>query len=224
LVSALLDWRVNQLSSFRKIPVRLPLAILVLMASCAAYAGPSDDLRAFLVNSQTAKGEFSQKIERAQARAQVSSGIFSLQRPSRFRWEITKPSLQWLLGDGESIYFFDEDLKQVTARRAGEVMSSTPAGLLFGVGGAAALDANFALSDTSGADGKQWVVARPKAKDAAFESIRIAMQRGLPESIEVSDALGQKTVITFRNIQTGIKLDAAQFRFVLPTGADLVQQ
>jgi outer membrane lipoprotein carrier protein len=204
--------------------VRVMLATLALAACGLVHAGPSDELRAFLSNSQTAKGDFAQRIERASSRPVVSSGQFSMQRPSKFRWEITKPSLQWLLGDGEKIYFYDEDLKQVTARKAGDVMASTPAGLLFGVGGAAALDANFSLTDAAGADGKQWVNARPKSKDAAFEVIRITMQKGLPDSIEVSDALGQKTLITFKNLQVGGKLDAALFRFSLPTGAELVQQ
>ncbi len=204
--------------------MRVILASLALAASSVVHAGPSDDLRAFLGNSQTARGEFAQRIERASSRPVISSGQFSMQRPAKFRWEISKPSLQWLLGDGEKIYFYDEDLKQVTARKAADVMASTPAGLLFGAGGAAALDANFTLADAPGADGKQWVNARPKSKDAAFEVIRISMQKGLPESIEVADALGQKTLISFKNIQVGGKLDAALFRFTLPSGAELVQQ
>jgi outer membrane lipoprotein carrier protein len=189
-----------------------------------AHAGPVEDLRQFVGNSQSARGEFSQRIERKSgARDVVSSGQFSFQRPGKFRWEVLKPSSQLLLGDGDKVYFYDKDLNQVTARKASDALGSTPAGILFG-GGLSALDENFTVADAGTKDGKAWLEAIPKNKDAGFEKLRISMQKGVPEIIEVLDVLGQRTTITLKDVMIGAKADAAQYRFTLPPGADLIQQ
>ncbi len=83
-----------------------------------ARAASIDQLRNFLAQTKTARGDFSQRVGgRGNAQGQVSSGNFVFQRPGRFRWVYTKPYEQVIVADGEQLFLFDKDLNQVTVKK-----------------------------------------------------------------------------------------------------------
>ncbi|HMN65280.1 MAG TPA: outer membrane lipoprotein chaperone LolA [Burkholderiaceae bacterium] len=192
------------------------------LAPALARAGGQDQLRAFLGDTRSARGEFTQKVLRPDGGvAESSSGDFAFSRPGRFRWEVRRPYEQLLVADGQKLYFYDKDLNQVTVRRLTDSMASTPAAILFGDSD---LERDFALRELAPRDGLEWVEALPRNKDAGFERIALGFRDGLPATMEVGDAFGRTTVFEFRAIARNAAVPPDLFRFVPPKGVDVVEQ
>ena len=207
---------------------RAALALLcaaALGASAWAQAGALDQFRAFAANAKTASGEFTQrqlKTAGGQARAgAVSSGSFRFARPGKFIWTYQKPYEQVLQADGEKLYIYDRDLNQVTVRKLGDALGSSPAAILFGSND---LERNFTLKDLGGKENLEWLQAVPKARDTTFESIAIGMRDGVPAAMELRDSFGQVTLLTFTRFDLNPPLPDSQFRFTVPQGADVLEQ
>ncbi len=210
-------------------PRRRALAALAAAALLAlgaapqpASAGALDQLRGFLTDTRSARGEFTQKLLRADGSvAESSSGDFAFARPGRFRWDVRRPFEQLLVADGQRLYFFDRDLNQVTVRRLADSLASTPAAILFGDSN---LEREFALRELAPRDGLDWVEALPRSKEAGFERIVLGFRGGLPGAMEVGDAFGRTTVFEFRAIARNPALAPELFRFVAPKGVDVLEQ
>lgn len=203
--------------------VRLWTAVaLVLLGFAAPSAGASsiDQLQSFLKNTGAARGEFVQRVDRQGSKETISQGDFVFLRPGRFRWAYFKPYEQLIVGDGERLILYDKDLNQVTIRKLAAALPSSPASILFGVND---FSKEFAVSDAGTRDGLAWIVATPRAKDTAFERIEIGFRDGLPAAMLLSDGFGQQTRLTFSKVERNPKLAADAFSFVVPKGADVLQ-
>jgi outer membrane lipoprotein carrier protein len=123
------------------------------------------------------------------------------------------------VGDGARVTFFDSDLNQVTIRKLEQAFSSTPAALLSGRNDIAASFTLVALPD---ADGMSWLEALPRNKDAGIEKVRMGFAKGELAAMELTDAFGNRTRLVFSRFEKNPKLDAAEFTFVPPKGADVI--
>ena len=133
--------------------------VAALLLPAAALASGLDQLKAFLDTTKTANGTFVQSVVgKSGKRAQQSAGSFALARPGKFRWTYQKPYQQLLVSDGEKLWSFDPDLNQVTVKKLGRALGSSPAALLAGGN----LDAHFTLKDAGESQGIEMVDATPK--------------------------------------------------------------
>lgn len=200
-------------------------ALLGAVAFCgAAQAAALDQFKSFVASTQSAKGEFTQQQlgkSKSGKASPASSGSFVFARPGKFIWTYQKPYEQVLQADGETLYIYDKDLNQVTTRKLGNALGSSPAAILFGSN---KLDENFTLSEAGERDGMEWLNATPKARDTSFEQISIGLKGGVPMAMELKDTFGQTSRLTFTNFQRNPPLGAQQFRFAVPQGADVVKQ
>ncbi len=196
----------------------------VLTLSGAAHAAALDQFKSFVASTQSAKGEFTQQQlgkSKSGKATPASSGSFVFARPGKFIWTYQKPYEQVLQADGETLYIYDKDLNQVTTRKLGNALGSSPAAILFGSN---KLEENFTLSEAGARDGMEWLNATPKAKDTSFEQISIGLKGGVPMAMELKDTFGQTSRLTFTNFQRNPQLGAQQFKFEVPKGADVVNQ
>ena len=187
----------------------------------AAHASALEQFKSFVASTKAARGEFTQQQIKKSATgkaAPVSSGTFLFARPGKFIWTYVKPYEQLLQADGEQLYIYDKDLNQVTMRKLGNALGSSPAAILFGSND---LDKNFTLSEAGTRDGLEWLDATPKAKDSTFQQISIGLRNGTPEMMELHDAFGQTSVIAFKKFEKNPPLSAQQFKFAMPAGADV---
>ena len=195
----------------------------VLLAG-AAHAAALDQFKSFVSTTKAARGEFTQQQLRKSASgktAPASSGSFVFARPGKFIWTYEKPYEQVLQADGEQLYIYDKDLNQVTIRKLGNALGSSPAAILFGSNN---LEQNFTLSEAGERDGLEWLNAVPKTKDTTFEQISIGLKGGVPVAMELKDTFGQTSVLKFTNFQRNPSLGAQQFKFEIPKGADVLNQ
>jgi outer membrane lipoprotein carrier protein len=196
-------------------------AVAAGLLAGSASAASIDELRSFLTQTTTARGEFVQRVTpRSGAATQPpTSGQFVFQRPGKFRWLYQKPYEQLIVADGERLIIYDKDLNQATIRRLQASLPSSPASILFGSN---EFEREFEVSDAGTRDGLAWIVARPRARDTAFERIEIGFRDGLPGAMRLVDNFGQTTQLTFSNVERNPKLDSDVFSFTPPAGADVL--
>ena len=210
--------------SAQALSVKALLASAILLTSSLASASAIEQFKSFVVNTKTAKGEFSQQqvkmVNGAAKLGKTSSGIFKFSRPGRFIWTYEKPYEQILQADGDKLYMYDKDLNQVTIKALGNAIGSSPAAILFG---SVDLEKNFVLKDAGLKQGIEWLEAIPKAKDTQFESISIGMKDGLPVGMELRDTFGQISLVNLKNFERNPNFSAEQFKFVMPQGAEVLR-
>lgn len=178
-----------------------------------------DALRQFIQSTQSARGEFTQTVVDARGKsAAPTKGTLVFQRPGKFRWVYDKPA-QTIVGDGKRVWFFDQDLNQVSIRKLEAAFASTPAALL---AGRAEVEAAFTLVAGGETEGLIWVNAEPKQKDAGIERVRMGFAGAELRAMELADAFGNRTRIAFTKLERNARVSAADFTFVPPKGADVV--
>lgn len=200
------------------------IATSALAFSGAAEASALDQFKSFVAGTKSAKGDFTQQQlgkSKSGKAAPASSGTFVFARPGKFIWTYQKPYEQLLQADGETLYIYDKDLNQVTTRKLGNALGSSPAAILFGSND---LEKNFTLSEAGERDGAEWLTAVPKTRDTTFEQIGIGLKGGVPVAMELKDQFGQVSLLKFTSFQRNPALGAQQFRFEVPKGADVVSQ
>jgi outer membrane lipoprotein carrier protein len=197
-------------------------AMLLALAPLLAQASALDQFKSFVASTHAAKGEFTQRlVKRMDGSLKVSnesSGTFVFARPGKFIWTYQKPYEQLLQADGDKLYIYDKDLNQVTVKKLGNALGSSPAAILFGSND---LSKNFTLKEGAAKDGLEWLEATPKAKDTTFEHIGIGLKNGVPEAMELRDSFGQVSLLAFKKFEKNPAIGADHFKFVAPKGADV---
>ena len=215
---------------------RIALLVIATYAGIT-WAGGLNSLEHFVKSVKTGRADFSQVVtspakEGQSPRVKTSTGQFEFARPDRFRFNYTKPFEQTIVADGQTLWLYDADLNQVTARKQSAVLGSTPAALIASAADVQALKADFVLADAPDKDGLQWVTATPKSKDGQLQSVRVGFRvtaagaepSSTLEVLEILDSFGQRSVLTFKQFQANPALPSATFAFKPPVGADVIRQ
>jgi len=205
------------------------LALFALAALAPLWAGGLDSLDAFIKSTRSGRATFVQTVtappkDGQAARPKVSSGTFEFQRPSRFRFIYKKPFEQTIVADGQTLWLYDVDLAQVTARKQGQVLGSTPAALIASAADLRALDADFVLSDAQPMDGLEWVLAMPRNKDNSLSNVRVGLKGNTLVMLDIVDSFGQRSVLQFSAFEANPALEPSIFQFKPPAGVDVLRQ
>ena len=201
--------------------LKTTLIATTFLIAGAAHATALDQFKSFVSGTKSARGEFTQTQVMKTKTGKTSSGTFVFARPGKFIWTYQKPYEQLLQADGETLYLYDKDLNQVTTRKLGGALGSSPAAILFGSND---LEKNFTLAEAGTRDGLEWLNATPKSKDTTFEQIGIGLKDGIPQAMELKDNFGQTVMLKFTSFQRNPALGAQTFRFDVPKGAEVVNQ
>lgn len=201
-------------------------------AACCAAGASADGLKSlegFMQSTRSGRADFTQLVtappkDGQAARTRTSSGTFEFQRPGRFRFVYAKPFAQTIVADGTTLWLYDADLNQVTARPQAQALGSTPAALLASTPDLKALQADFTLEAAPDEGGLQWVTATPRARDGQLQSVRVGFKGDALAALDIRDNFGQHSAIRFENVQSNPALPAATFQFKPPAGADVVRQ
>ena len=211
----------------------------VLIAGCAhaACANGLESLESFVKTVSSGRADFSQVVtaparEGQTPRSKTSSGTFEFSRPNRFKFIYQKPFEQSIVADGQTLWLYDADLNQVTARKQSAVLGSTPAALIAAAPDLRALQADFTLTAAPEKDGLEWVVATPKTKDGQLQTVRVGFRAGDKPTtkpaelaaLEILDSFGQRSVLTFSKVEVNPNLAKDTFQFNPPKAADVIRQ
>ena len=208
--------------------LKLALPIAALLCGAAARSDAVDTLREFAREAKTGQASFTQTVTSPDGlKKKSSSGSFEFARPNRFRFSYRKPFEQLIVSDGKKVWLHDIDLNQVSVRPYDQALGATPAALLSGSG----LEQDFELSALPARDGLEWARAVPRKRDggsdanaAGVQALHVGFKGRTLAALEIVDAFGQTSLMQFAEVATNVALSEAQFRFVPPKGADVIEQ
>ena len=196
------------------------VALASLVAIPSAQAGAIDKLHRFLETTKTLRADFAQiVVAKNGMRPQQSTGVMMVSRPGKFRWQISKPYEQLLVGDGEKVWIYDPDLRQVTIRKVDAALGSTPAALLVGSN---ELEKSFNLREIGERESLEWLEATPKSPDSGFEKLQLGFSGNDLKAMELYDNFGQTTSLLFLHLERNPSLASTLFRFTPPAGVDVI--
>ncbi|MDO9320222.1 MAG: outer membrane lipoprotein chaperone LolA [Pseudomonas sp.] len=205
----------------------LRMLLLAVMAFAVAPAQADDAvavarLTALLSQAQTLTARFSQlTLDGSGTQLQETAGELSLKRPGLFRWHTDAPAEQMLVSNGQKVWLYDPDLNQVTIQVLDQRLTHTPALLLSG--DVSKISENFTVTHKEGGSVVDFIL-KPKAKDSLFDNLRLSFRNGMINDMQLIDSVGQRTNILFLGVKMNEPLDASQFSFQVPAGADVIEQ
>ena len=189
-------------------------------AGSALATDPRATLAGFTQGLQGLSGQFHQRVFDPDGRMnEESRGQIALSVPRQFRWEYEAPFPQLIVADGQKVWIYDPDLEQVQVRPQGAEEQQSPLTALIDP---AELDRQFVVSDEGEEAGVTWVGLEPKGDDAPFSRARLGFSGNELASMEMTDALGQRTRIAFSGWQRNPAFEAGTFRFVPPPEVDVI--
>lgn len=208
--------------------LRLALvAFLLLPAAAPAAADALADALARLQQrydgTRTLAADFRQTIESPTLATPLeSTGTVAFEKPNRMRWEYEAPDRQLIVGDGEVLWIYQPDDKQVIKAPFGEVFqATTPVTFLAGLGH---IERDF-IPTLEKDEPERWVLRlEPKVEKRLGTLVLVVRKKdaGVDEA-RVTDALGTTTRLVLSDEKRNTPLDAALFRFTPPPGVDVVK-
>ena len=222
------------------------LAKVQLKSSAAAQ------LESRLASMDGVVADFEQEVTDARGLViEQSSGKLYLAKPN-FRWEVAAPYPQIIVAQDQELQIYDPDLEQVTLRSLGSV-SLSPLALLtqsklnladqFDISQLnlstaemlpGKIDADGELQSSNeqlaapgnvdlGAGDSQRFTLIPKAQDALFAQVEILFRGGNLRALIFADHTGQRSAVTFSDLQTEQVIGNAIFELNLPPDVDIVR-
>lgn len=150
----------------------------------------------------------------------VESGVVSIKRPGRMRWEYQKPEKKLFVADGKTFYFYVPADRQVIVRKPGGERG-IPALLLAGRGG---ILSEFTVAlDKDAPAGMRRLKLTPRRADPEVETVYLeADGADRVRTIEVLDPQGNQSRFVFEDIRENVGLRDRLFQFRVPAGVEVV--
>lgn len=208
-------------SHYEMKPLAISLMLACSLATSTALAGARDDLKTFTSGLKGLDGQFTQQVFDANGnRKENSSGRVALSAPRLFRWEYAKPYEQLIIADGKTVWVYDPDLQQVTRRAQGAEEQNSPLAALIDP---SKLDKDYRISEGGSSDGLDWLVLTPAAPgDNAFRTAKLGFNSNGLAQMQVVDAFGQRTELSFSGWKRNPGFAAGTFSYTPPQGVDVV--
>jgi outer membrane lipoprotein carrier protein len=204
------------------------LAFVTLVLAATAHADPLRDaldrLQQRYDATRTMEADFRQVVEsKALAGTLETKGKVAFEKPNRMRWDYDPPDAQTIIGDGETLWIYQPDLKQVIKAPLGQAFqSSMPVTFLAGLG-RLERDFNATLARD---ESEQWLLTlKPKQQDAGVGTLQLGVRKSDASVAEarITDAAGTTTRILFSGERRNVPLSGDLFRFAVPPGVDVVK-
>ena len=197
---------------------------ILAFSSLSAHADAQDVTRLsqLLEKSKTISANFSQlTLAAGGTQLQEAKGEMSVQRPGLFYWHTEAPQEQTMISDGQKVTLWDPDLEQATIKKLDQRLTQTPALLLSG--DVSKIIESFDISSKQAGEVMEFTL-KPKTKDTLFDSLNLSFRNGMINNMRLMDSVGQRTDIVFSGVKANEPIPASKFKFVIPKGADVIQE
>lgn len=202
--------------------VTIVLSGLVVFSPASVAQSGTDSLKRFFTDVTTYMARFDQVVlDETLNIIEESGGEMWISRPGKFRWNYSPPVKQEIVSNGDTVWLYDIDLEQVTARQLTEAVGRTPAILLAGRDD---LSNNHDIRDLGTQGTLAWVGLKPTYPEAQFVDIRMGFENSVIKVMELVDGLGQTTRITLRDAVENPDIGAGTYEFQVPAGVDVIEE
>ena len=151
----------------------------------------------------------------------AQSGILTLKKQGKMRWDYTEPAGKVFLSDGKSVYLYtaaDNRVEKIAVRDT-EDMRAPLAFLL----GHLDLRKEFRDFQVQAGDGGMWLRASAKSDRVPYDGVAMLVgENGSVRELRVAGRDGSAMAFTFRNEVVNPAVNESLFRFAIPPGAEVV--
>lgn len=162
--------------------------------------------------------DFDQTVRSSKGKEiQKGKGKFQVKRPNLFRMDTKSPQENLIVSDGQTLWFYDPFVSQVTANWVKDAVNDTPFVLL-----TSSDPSHWSQYDVQ--QNMDNFVLKPKSKKSAIKQFDVRIDaNGLLKGFSTIERDGQSNLYVLRNITTaGVSNDL--FKFSVPKGAELDDQ
>ncbi|WP_273022602.1 outer membrane lipoprotein chaperone LolA [Rheinheimera sp.] len=199
--------------------LRKVFAVVLMSVSVSALAQSAEEqLQRKLATIKTFSASFEQQVTDAQHQLlQQGKGLLMIKQPARFRFETTEPEPNLFIGDGATLWFYNEPLEQLTIYDAQNEVNRTPFVLL-----TSTKPELWQQYDVT-RQGEQFVI-RSKAADSPVKQLTLSFSGSALSKMQVLDMNQQLSEFNFTLVQLNIALEDSLFRFEPPEHTDIDDQ
>jgi outer membrane lipoprotein carrier protein len=150
-------------------------------------------------------------------------GKVSFKRPGKMLWRYEEPKGQWVLADGQNLYFYQPDQAQVLKSPLKNAFrSDVPLTFLLGIGN---LKRDFKVTSKGMEGGQHVLQLSPKDGSKGVDEVMLGVD---PQTFAISwarirDPAGNLTTVRFSNMRRGVGLADSLFKAQIPDGVDVVE-
>lgn len=152
-----------------------------------------------------------------------ASGKLSFKRPGKMLWLYEEPKGQFVLADGNHLYFYQPDQNQVIKSPLKNAFrGDIPLSFLLGLGNLKKdFNASLKASDAS----QNILRLEPKGEAGGYNEILLGVSKATSDILWVSvrDAANNLTTLRFSGMRKGVGLKDTLFQVQIPKGADIVE-
>mgnify|MGYP006426964663 CR=1 FL=1 len=195
--------------------------LIILFFCLPVLANPNSELSNILNEMNSLTGDFKQKVlDQNGATLQEVSGQFFFKKPNLFKWDYLEPSKSQLISDGELLYLYDPDLKQVVISQLKKLGGVSPAMLLVNRD----IKSLFEISIIKDKNGNNWFKAVPQEPEKAnFKEVFINFFQKELKSMRIIDGFDNTTEIQFIKVSLNTDINEAIFLFNTPEDIDIIK-
>jgi outer membrane lipoprotein carrier protein len=166
---------------------------------------------------RTLRMDFTEQLATAGVQKR-ESGVLTLKRPGRMRWDYKQPQEKVFVSDGKTAYFYvpgERQARKAPVKKLDDLQS--PLRYLLGKSQIA--------KELEGLKREGNVLSgTPKHMKDRVERVELAINpEGLIERIVIEDIDGTRTEFAFSNIQENVAIADQQFKFSPPPGIEMVE-
>ena len=193
----------------------------ILLFSLNISANSDSDLLNILNQMNSLTGNFKQKVaDQNGATLQEVSGQFFFKKPNLFKWDYLEPSKSQLISDGELLYLYDPDLKQVVISQLKKFGGVSPAMLLV----TNDIESLFEITIIKDKKGVDWFRALPHEPEKAnFKEVFINFVQKELKGMRIIDGFDNTTEIEFSKVSRNTEINEAIFLFNTPEDIDVIR-
>jgi outer membrane lipoprotein carrier protein len=150
-------------------------------------------------------------------------GNVKIKKPGRMRWVYTSPERKEFVSDGQKVYsYLPQDRQVMVATLPADDQATTPALFLAGKGDIGR-DFTAAYTDTS-APGTTSLKLTPRRSEPEYEYLVVALD---PKTLQIRalttrDRQGGDSTLTFANLKENRGISDKEFAFRVPRGVDVI--
>jgi outer membrane lipoprotein carrier protein len=210
--------------------VTLPLlGILLLTAVPFAQGQPTADdlarsLQARYQRIRDFSADFAQTYRGGVLRTQTSErGTVVIKKPGRMRWTYTAPERKEFVSDGQKLYsYLPQDRQVIVSTVPPDDQATTPALFLTGKGD---ISRDFAAAFGQNATpGTTTLRLTPRRTEPEYEHLTVTVDAATLQirALTTRDRQGGDSTLTFSNLKENTGISDKEFAFRIPRGVDVI--
>lgn len=158
---------------------------------------------------------------------QKSDGEVWFKKPGKMRWNYYEPYKDQIVSDGRTLWFYNEEEKQVIESPLNQVSDTeSTSTLLSGLGKIKDLyKTSFTESGEFEADGSYLIDLRPKEEGEDYNKVTLAINKNtmMVNTLYLYDPFGNLTKVLLKNVEVDKGVSDSLFDFKAPSGVEIIK-